>query len=277
MPIKKYKPLTPGRRQMTAQDFSMVTSKKPDKSLSVGQKSNAGRSSSGRISVRHQGGGVKRKFRLVSFKRPEGTEAKVISIEYDPNRSARIALIQFATGQKQYIIAPENLKANQVISTDQKSEMVPGNRLELSHIPVGTLIHDIELLPQSRGQVCRAAGTAAALLAIDERYAMIKMPSGEIRRFLSTCKATIGQVSNIHHNQVVIGKAGRKRLMGIRPTVRGKAMYPAAHPHGGGEGNTSIGLKSPKTKWGVKALGIKTRAKHLTSNQLIIRRRKKKR
>lgn len=276
MAVKKYKANTAGRRGMTSQDFSMVTTRKPKKSLVKGKRTTSGRDSQGHVSVRHRGGGVKKLYRQIPFKRDQA-EATVVSIEYDPNRSARIALIKDLNNKQQYIIAPHNLKVGQKVFQSDQVAIEPGNRTTLKNIPVGTSVYEIELEPGKGGQIIRSAGSSGHVLAIEGKYAMVKLPSGEIRQFLVNSKATIGQVSNIHHNQVVIGKAGRKRLMGIRPTVRGKAMYPKAHPHGGGEGNTGIGLKAPKTKWGVIALGIKTRKKTLVSNKFIVKGRKKKR
>lgn len=277
MAIIKYKPTSPGRRNQTSQDFSMITTKKPKKALSYGQKKQAGRDSRGHISVRHKGGGVKRAYRLIPFKIFEEGSAEIISIEYDPNRKARIALIKLPSGKYQYIIASHQIKVGQKIENQADAAIQIGNRLCLKNISIGSIINSIEIYPNSKAKICRSAGSSAVLLAIEGKYAMIKLPSGEIRQFLSSAYATVGQVSNIHSNQVVIGKAGRQRYLGKRPTVRGKAMYPAAHPHGGGEGNVSIGMKSPKTKWGAKALGVKTRKQNLASNQIIIRRRKKKR
>lgn len=277
MAVKKYKPLTPARRTMTSQDFSMLTTKRPRKSLTIGFKENAGRNSQGKISVRHQGGGAKKRYRIIPFRILEEGQVEVVSLEYDPLRSARIALIKLPSGKQQYIVAPDKIQVGQILTNSTVGPIEVGNRYPLKSIPVGTIIHNIEPTSNSKGTICRAAGSVATLLAIEGKYAMVKLPSGEIRQFFSNAKATIGQVSNIHHNQVVIGKAGRKRLMGIRPTVRGKAMYPKAHPHGGGEGNTPIGLKTPKTKWGAKALGVKTRKSHSVSDKFIIKRRKKKR
>lgn len=276
MAVKKYNPTSPGRRGSTSQDFSMITTSKPNKSLTVGLKNTSGRGSNGKISIRHRGSGVKRLYRIIPFKRLEDGIAKIISIEYDPNRKARIAQIQLPSGQKQYIIAAESYKVGETIECGDQCNIEIGNRMQLRNIPVGTGIHDIEMSPNAKGKICRSAGSVAILLAIEGNYAMIKLPSGEIRQFLNLCKATIGQIGNTHHNRIKWGKAGRKRLMGIRPTVRGKAMYPKAHPHGGGEGGAPIGMKSPKTKWGAKALGVKTRKKFSKSDIFIIKRRKNK-
>lgn len=277
MSITKYNPTTPGRRQMSSQDFTMVTKSSPRKSLTVGLKKQSGRDSAGHISTRHKGGGAKRLYRIIPFKLLEEGHIEVVSIEYDPNRKTRIALIKLPSGRMQYMLAPHGLKVNQTIIHNDQTPIKVGNRLILKNIPVGSLIFDIELQPNAKSKICRSAGSSATLLAIEGKYAMIKLPSGEIRQFFSNVKATIGQASNIHNNQVIIGKAGRSRLMGKRPTVRGKAMYPKAHPHGGGEGGSPIGMKSPKTKWGAKALGVKTRKPNPNSDHLIIRRRKKRR
>lgn len=276
MAIKKYNPTTPGRRGATSQDFSMITTSKPNKSLVFGIKNQSGRDSGGKISIRHRGSRVKRLYRMMSFKRLEDSEAKIISIEYDPNRKARIAQIEYPSGRKQYIIAAQGYKLGDTIGSGDKTKIEIGSRLQLKNIPTSTVIHDIEITPNSHGKFCRSAGTAAILLAIEGNYAMVKLPSGGIRQFLKNCQATIGQIGNIQHNRINWGKAGRKRLLGIRPTVRGKAMYPKAHPHGGGEGGSPIGMKSPKTKWGAKALGVKTRKKFSKSDIFIVKRKKKK-
>jgi len=276
MAVKKYNPTTPGRRDSTSQDFSMLTASKPNKSLTVGIKNTSGRDSHGRISIRHRGSGVKKLYRIVPFKRLEDGDAKIISIEYDPNRRARIAQIQLPSGKHQYIIAADGIKVGESIECGDQCSIEIGNRMQLKNIPIGTGIHDVEMYPNSKGQICRSAGSVATLLAIEGNYAMIKLPSGEIRQFLNLCRATIGQIGNTHHNRIKYGKAGRMRLLGIRPTVRGKAMYPKAHPHGGGEGGNGIGMKSPKTKWGAKALGVKTRKKLSRSDIFIVKRRDKK-
>ncbi|MBQ4473324.1 MAG: 50S ribosomal protein L2 [Oscillospiraceae bacterium] len=274
MGIKTYRPYTPSRRQMTGSDFSEITKKTPEKSLVVSIKKNSGRNNQGKITVRHQGGGNKKKYRLVDFKRnKDNIPATVIGIEYDPNRSANIALICYADGEKSYILAPNGLKVGQKIMNGDKAEVRLGNCLPLSMIPVGTLVHNVELYPGAGGQLVRAAGNAAQLMAKEGKYATLRLPSGEMRMVPIMCRATVGQVGNIDHELINIGKAGRKRHMGIRPTVRGSVMNPNDHPHGGGEGKTSIGRPGPSTPWGKPALGLKTRKKHKSSNKLIVRRR----
>lgn len=271
--IRQMKPTTSGIRQVTYEDFSDITKKKPEKSLIVSLKRHSGRDQRGRVSIRHQGSGAKRFYRLVDFKQAQVTDATVLSIEYDPYRSARIALIQYESGQKAYILAPQNLNVGSKISSQEKTAIAPGNRMKLKNIPLGTQIYNIELSPGKGGQMVKSAGTTASLIAKDGDYAHIKLPSGEVRKVLLNCYSSIGVLSNPEHNLVTIGKAGRMRHMGIRPTVRGKAMHPAAHPHGGGEGVNPIGLKYPKTKWGKHALGVKTR-RNKRSSQLIVKRRK---
>ena len=275
MAIKRLKPTTPGRRGMTVLDFSELTKKEPEKSLTKPKKEKAGRSH-GKISVRHRGGGVKRLYRQVDFKQDKwDIPAKVKAIEYDPNRSAFIALLVFADGEKRYIIAPQNIKEGDEIIFSEKAPIKPGNRLKLKNIPDGTQIYNIELEPGKGGQLARSAGTSAVLLGKDDKYAIVQLPSKETRKINLECAASIGVVSNPDHDEIKIGKAGRKRLMGIRPTVRGSAMYPAAHPHGGGEGKAGIGLPSPKTPWGAPTLGKKTRKPRKPSDKFIIKRRKK--
>ncbi len=274
MGIKKYNPYTPSRRQMTGSDFSEITSSTPEKSLTVSLKKNAGRNNQGKITVRHQGGGSRRKYRIIDFKRnKDGIPAIVKSIEYDPNRTANIALICYADGQKAYILAPEGLKVGMKVSNGVEAEAKIGNCLPLSEIPVGAQIHNIELYPGAGAQLVRSAGVAAQLMAKEGKYATLRLPSGEMRMVPINCRATIGVVGNGEHSLINIGKAGRKRHMGIRPTVRGSVMNPNDHPHGGGEGKTGIGRPGPCTPWGKPALGLKTRKKNKQSNKLIIRRK----
>ena len=275
MGIKKYNPYTPSRRQMTGLDFEAVTKKTPEKSLTVSLKKNAGRNNQGKITVRHQGGGVRRKYRIVDFKRnaKDGIPAKVIGIEYDPNRTANIALICYADGEKAYILAPEGLTDGMEVMSGPQAEAKLGNCLPLSNIPVGTQVHNIEMIPGKGGQMVRAAGGSAQLMAKEGKYATLRLPSGEMRMVPINCRATIGVVGNGEHNLVNLGKAGRKRHMGIRPTVRGSVMNPNDHPHGGGEGRAPIGRSGPSTPWGKPALGYKTRAGKKQSNKLIVRRR----
>lgn len=274
MGIKKYNPYTPSRRQMTGSDFSEITSSTPEKSLTVSLKKNAGRNNQGKITVRHQGGGSRRKYRIIDFKRnKDGIPAIVKSIEYDPNRTANIALICYADGQKAYILAPEGLKVGMKVSNGAEAEAKIGNCLPLSEIPVGAQIHNIELYPGAGAQLVRSAGVAAQLMAKEGKYATLRLPSGEMRMVPINCRATIGVVGNGEHSLINIGKAGRKRHMGIRPTVRGSVMNPNDHPHGGGEGKTGIGRPGPCTPWGKPALGLKTRKKNKQSNKLIIRRK----
>ena len=275
MGIKTYKPYTPSRRHMTGSDFSEITAKKPEKSLTVHLKKNAGRNNQGKITVRHQGGGEKRRYRIIDFKRnkKDGIPAKVVSIEYDPNRTANIALICYADGEKAYILAPKGLTVGQEVMSGPEAEIRIGNCLPLLSIPIGTMIHNIELNPGRGGQMARSAGNAAQLMAKEGRYATLRLPSGEMRMVPIECRATIGEVGNGDHNLINIGKAGRKRHMGIRPTVRGSVMNPNDHPHGGGEGRAPIGRPGPSTPWGKPALGLKTRKKKKASNKLIIRRK----
>ena len=274
MGIKTYTPYTPSRRHMTGSDFKEITTNKPEKSLVVSLKKNSGRNNQGKITVRHQGGGYRTKYRLVDFKRnKDGIPAKVMTIEYDPNRTANIALICYADGQKSYILAPYGLKVGDTLMNGETAEVRLGNCLPLANIPVGSSIHNIELYPGKGGQLVRSAGNSAQLMAKEGKYATLRLPSGEMRMVPIGCRATIGQVGNIDHELINVGKAGRKRHMGIRPTVRGSVMNPNDHPHGGGEGRTSIGRPGPVTPWGKPALGLKTRKKSKQSNKLIIRRR----
>ena len=274
MAIKTYNPYTPSRRHMTSLDFSEITKDTPEKSLTVNLKKNAGRNAQGKITVRHQGGGSKRKYRIIDFKRnKDGIPAKVIAIEYDPNRTANIALVCYADGVKAYIIAPAGLKVGMTIMNGPEAEVRVGNSLPLSAIPVGTLIHNIELYPGKGGQLVRSAGNAAQLMAKEGKFATLRLPSGEMRMVPLEGRATIGTVGNADHDLVNIGKAGKKRNMGIRPTVRGSVMNPNDHPHGGGEGRAPIGRPGPSTPWGKPALGLKTRKKNKKSNKLIVRRR----
>ena len=271
MGIKTYKPYTPSRRHMTGSDFSEITKTTPEKSLTVSLKKNAGRNNQGKITVRHRGGGSRRKYRIIDFKRnKDGIPATVASIEYDPNRTANIA---YADGEKAYIIAPEGLKVGQKIMNGPDAEVRLGNCLPLEKIPVGTVIHNIELHPGKGGQMVRSAGNGAQLMAKEGKYATLRLPSGEMRMVPVICRATVGTVGNGDHNLINVGKAGRTRNMGIRPTVRGSVMNPNDHPHGGGEGKTGIGRPGPSTPWGKPALGLKTRKKNKQSNKLIVRRR----
>jgi large subunit ribosomal protein L2 len=276
MGIKKFKPTSPGRRQMTVSTFEEITTSTPEKSLLAPLNKKAGRNNQGKITVRHQGGGHKRKYRIIDFKRnKDGIVGKVATIEYDPNRSANIALINYVDGEKRYIIAPLGLKVGDEIISGPDADIKVGNALPLEYIPVGTTIHNIELKPGKGGQLVRAAGASAQLLGRDGDFVIVRLSSGEIRRIHNTCRATIGQVGNLDHELINIGKAGRSRWLGIRPTVRGSVMNPNDHPHGGGEGRAPIGRKAPVTPWGKPALGLKTRKKRNKSDQYIIRRRKK--
>ena len=274
MGIKKYNPYTPSRRQMTSSDFAEITKSEPEKSLCTSLKKNAGRNNQGKITVRHRGGGNRRKYRIIDFKRQkDGIPATVIGIEYDPNRTANIALICYADGEKAYILAPEGLTDGMKVMNGPEAEVRVGNCLPLSEIPVGTMVHNIELYPGKGGQLVRSAGSAAQLMAKEGKYATLRLPSGEMRMVPIVARASIGVIGNGDHNLINIGKAGRKRHMGIRPTVRGSVMNPNDHPHGGGEGKTSIGRPGPCTPWGKPALGLKTRKKNSRSNKLIVRRR----
>ncbi|MCD7868383.1 MAG: 50S ribosomal protein L2 [Clostridiales bacterium] len=274
MGIKTYNPYTPSRRHMSGSDFSEITKKKPEKSLTVSLKKNAGRNNQGKITVRHRGGGNRRKYRIIDFKRKKDSiPATVQAIEYDPNRTANIALICYADGEKAYILAPEGLKVGQKIMNGPEAEVRLGNCLPLEQIPVGTMIHNIELHPGKGGQMVRSAGNGAQLMAKEGKYATLRLPSGEMRMVPIQCRATVGVVGNGDHNLINLGKAGRKRNMGIRPTVRGAVMNPNDHPHGGGEGKNGIGRPGPSTPWGKPALGLKTRKKNKQSNKYIVRRR----
>jgi len=275
MAIKKYKPTTPGRRNMTGYTFEEITKKEPEKSLLVSLKSTGGRNAEGRITARHRGGGHKRKYRIIDFKRnKDGVPAYVAAIEYDPNRSARIALLHYLDGEKRYILAPVGLKVGDQVESGPDADVKPGNALPLANIPVGSVIHNIELQPGKGGQMVRSAGAEAQLMAKEGSYATIRLPSGEFRMVLQACRATIGQVGNVEHENMVIGKAGRTRYLGKRPHVRGVVMNPVDHPHGGGEGKAPIGRPGPVTPWGKPALGSRTRKKK-ASDSLIVRRRKK--
>ena len=274
MGIKTYNPYTPSRRQMSGSDFSEITKTTPEKSLCVSLKKNSGRNNQGKITVRHRGGGNRRKYRIIDFKRKkDGIPANVVAIEYDPNRTANIALICYADGEKSYILAPEGLKVGMKVMNGPEAEIRVGNCLPLSEIPVGTLVHNIELYPGKGGQMVRSAGNSAQLMAKEGKYATLRLPSGEMRMVPLAARATIGVIGNGDHNLVNIGKAGRKRHMGIRPTVRGSVMNPNDHPHGGGEGRAPIGRPGPCTPWGKPALGLKTRKKNNKSNKMIVRRR----
>jgi len=274
MAVKKFRPTSPARRHMTVQDFSQITVDNPEKSLVVDLKKTGGRNVYGRITVRHRGGGHKRKYRIIDFKRDkDGIPAKVATIEYDPNRSAYIALLHYGDGEKRYIIAPLGLKVGDMVFSGPDSDIKVGNALSLSSIPVGTVIHNIELKPGKGGQLVRAAGNAAQLMAKEGKYAHVRLPSGEVRLININCKATIGQVGNLEHENITIGKAGRTRHKGIRPTVRGSVMNPVDHPHGGGEGRAPIGRPGPVTPWGKPTLGYKTRKKNKASDKFIIKRR----
>ncbi len=274
MGIKTYNPYTPSRRNMTGSDFSEITKSTPEKSLLASKKKNAGRNNQGKITVRHHGGGNRQKYRIIDFKRrKDDIPAKVVGIEYDPNRTANIALICYADGEKAYILAPEGLKVGMKVMNGVNAEIRTGNCLPLSGIPIGTMVHNIELMPGKGGQMVRSAGNGAQLMAKEGKYATLRLPSGEMRMVPIECRATVGVVGNGDHNLVNWGKAGRIRHMGIRPTVRGSVMNPNDHPHGGGEGKTSIGRPGPCTPWGKPALGLKTRAKKKSSNRLIVRRR----
>ena len=274
MAIKTYKPYTPSRRNMTGSAFDEVTKSEPEKSLVVRVKNNAGRNSYGKITVRHHGGGAKKKYRIIDFKRnKDGIEAKVVGIEYDPNRSANIALLHYADGEKRYILAPQGLKDGDVVMSGGNAEIRVGNCLPLRNIPIGASVHNVELKPGKGGQMVRSAGNEAQLMAKEGKYATLRLPSGEMRMVPVDCRATIGQVGNGDHELIKLGKAGRKRHMGIRPTVRGSVMNPNDHPHGGGEGKAPIGRPGPVTPWGKPALGLKTRKKNKTSNKMIVRSR----
>ena len=274
MAIKSYKPTTPSRRHMTVTDFSVLSKVKPEKSLLENLNKNAGRNSYGRITIRHRGGGCKRKYRIIDFKRDKmNVPAAVKTLEYDPNRGAFIALVEYQDGEKRYIIAPHGLKVGDTVISGADVDIKAGNALPISSIPVGTVIHNIELNPGRGAQFVRGAGNAAQLMAKEDGMALVRLPSGELRKFRLNCMATIGQVSNLDHENVQVGKAGRKRHMGIRPTVRGSVMNPCDHPHGGGEGKSPIGRPGPVTPWGKPTLGYKTRKKKNLSDKFIVRRR----
>lgn len=276
MAIKTYKPMTNGTRGMSKLINDEITKTTPEKSLVVTLKKNGGRNNQGRITVRHRGGGAKRKYRIIDFKRnKDGVIGTVSSIEYDPNRTANIALIKYADGEKRYIIAPKGLKVGMKVESGENADIKVGNSLPLANIPEGTMVHNIELKPGKGGELARSAGSSVQILGREGRYTLLRLTSGEVRKVLSTCRATIGEVGNADHELVKIGKAGRKRHMGIRPTVRGSVMNPNDHPHGGGEGRAPIGRKGPVTPWGKPALGYKTRDSKKASNKLIVRRRNK--
>ncbi len=274
MAIKKYNPTTPGHRQMTVTDYSVLTKKAPEKSLLETKKKYSGRNDTGRITVRHKGGGNRQKYRIIDFKRAKiDAPATVIALEYDPNRSSHIALIQYEDGEKSYIIAPAELKVGDVVMSGPNADIKPGNALPFTNIPVGTFIHNIEIYPGKGAQLVRSAGNMAQLMAKEGAYALVRLPSGELRNVPIGCMASIGQVGNVDYANVMLGKAGRKRHMGVRPAVRGSVMNPVDHPHGGGEGKSPVGRPGPVTPWGKPTLGYKTRAKHNRSDKLIVRRR----
>ena len=276
MAIKVYKAITNGRRNMTSLDFAEITTSKPEKSLLAPLPKKAGRNNQGKITVRHHGGGHKKQYRIIDFKRnKDNVPAKVATIEYDPNRSANIALLHYVDGEKRYIIAPKELQVGQVVVSGPEADIKIGNALPLANIPVGTLIHNIELKPGKGGQLVRSAGASAQVLGKEGKYVLVRLKSGEVRMILATCRATIGEVGNEQHGLVNIGKAGRSRWLGKRPTVRGSVMNPNDHPHGGGEGRTPIGRKSPMSPWGKPTLGKKTRSKKARSNKFIVRARNK--
>lgn len=272
MGLKEYKPTTPGRRDAVGDDFSDITKSKPEKSLLAPMKKSGGRNHHGRVTTRHRGGGHKRRYRIVDFKRDKTGDATVLSIEYDPNRTARIALVRYEDGSKRYIVAPEGLKVGNVISAADSGSISTGNAMKLGNLPTGTMVHNLETHPGRGGQLVKSAGVAAQVMAHEGNYTLVRLPSGEMRQLLNDCMATVGQVSNSDHKNTKLGKAGRNRHRGRRPTVRGSAMYPAAHPHGGGEGRAPIGLPGPKTPWGKPALGYRTR-KNKRTNKFILRRR----
>ncbi|MCI9041749.1 50S ribosomal protein L2 [Dubosiella newyorkensis] len=274
MPIKKYKPTTPGRRGMSTLTFEEITKKTPEKSLVTSLTSKGGRNNTGRITTRHQGGGHKRKYRIIDFKRrKDNVPAKVAAIEYDPNRTCNIALLHYVDGEKRYILAPKGLEVGMKVVSGPEVDIRTGNAMELRNMPEGTIVHNVELKPGKGGQMARSAGASAQILGIEDKYVTLRLTSGEVRKVLGVCRATVGTVGNEDHSLVNLGKAGRSRWKGIRPTVRGSVMNPNDHPHGGGEGRTPIGRKSPMTPWGKKALGVKTRNKKKASTKLIVRRR----
>ena len=277
MAVKSFKPTSPGRRQMTVSTFEEITASKPEKSLLAPAKKHAGRNAQGCITVRHHGGGHKRQYRVIDFKRnKDNIPARVATIEYDPNRSARIALLNYVDGEKRYIIAPNGLKVGDVVVSGPESDIKTGNCLPIANIPVGTIVHNVELKPEKGAQLCRAAGASAQLMAKEGKYAQLRLPSGEVRMVLTTCRATIGQVGNLEHEIINIGKAGRTRWMGVRPTVRGSVMNPNDHPHGGGEGRAPVGRKCPVSPWGKSAHGGNTRKKNNVHDKFIVKSRKKK-
>ncbi|MBP2078984.1 50S ribosomal protein L2 [Oceanobacillus polygoni] len=276
MAIKKFRPTSNGRRNMSVLDFAEITTDTPEKSLLAPLSKRGGRNNQGKLTVRHQGGGHKRQYRIIDFKRDkDGIPGRVATIEYDPNRTANIALIHYADGEKRYILAPKGLKVGQVIESGVDADIKVGNALPLANIPVGTVIHNIELKPGRGGQIARSAGAEAQILGREEKYTLVRLASGEVRLILTTCRASIGQVGNIEHELVRVGKAGRSRWKGIRPTVRGSVMNPNDHPHGGGEGRAPIGRKSPMSPWGKPTLGYKTRKRNKPSDKYIVRKRKK--
>lgn len=275
MGIKSFRPTSPGLRQMTVSTFEDITKKKPEKSLVVTLKKHSGRNNQGKITVRHRGGGAKIKYRIIDFKRlKDDVSARVEAIEYDPNRSANIVLLAYADGEKSYILAPHKIKVGDKVMSGNNADIKPGNAMELGKIPLGTTIHNIEMKPGKGGQMVRSAGNSAQLMAKEGKYALVRLPSGEVRKVRIECRATIGQVGNIDHENLNIGKAGKTRHMGIRPTVRGSVMNPNDHPHGGGEGRAPVGRPSPMTPWGKPALGYKTRKKGKASDKQIVNRRK---
>ena len=277
MGIRKYNPTSPGLRGMTVSTYEEITTSTPEKSLTTALKKNAGRNSRGKITVRHRCGGARRKYRIIDFKRnKDGIPGTVRSIEYDPNRSANIALIVYKDGEKRYILAPEGLQVGAVVESGPEVDIQVGNALPIANIPVGTIIHNIEMKPGKGAQLVRSAGNGAQLMAKEDKYAQVRLPSGEVRKILMVCRATIGEVGNSEHSNIQIGKAGRKRHMGWRPTVRGSVMNPNDHPHGGGEGRAPVGRKSPVTPWGKPALGYKTRKKNKASDKYIVKRRNDK-
>lgn len=276
MGIKKFKPTSPARRQMTMSTFEEITKKQPEKSLVVALKKNSGRNNQGKITVRHRGGGTTVKYRIIDFKRlKDNVPAKVSAVEYDPNRSANIALLVYADGEKRYILHPHGLKVGDVVISGEQQDIKTGNAMPLMNMPVGTIVHNIEMKPGKGGQLVRSAGNSAQLMAKEGKYALLRLPSGETRYVRKECRATVGQVGNIDHENITIGKAGRTRHMGIRPTVRGSVMNPNDHPHGGGEGRSPIGRPTPVTPWGKPALGYKTRKKNNPNDKYIVSRRKK--
>jgi large subunit ribosomal protein L2 len=276
MAIIKFKPQTNGTRHMTKSDYAEITTTQPEKSLLTTIKKNGGRNNQGKITVRHQAGGAKRKYRIIDFKRnKDGIVGKVASIEYDPNRTANIALLHYADGEKRYILAPKGLTVGMEVESGENADIVIGNAKEIKDIPVGTVVHNVELYPGKGGQMIRAAGASAQILGREEKYVLLRLKSGEVRRVLGKCRATVGEVGNEFHSLISLGKAGRKRHMGVKPTVRGSVMNPNDHPHGGGEGKQPVGHPSPLTPWGKVALGKKTRSKKKASNKMIVRRRNK--